>query len=641
MIRSSRRLFIVSAKFGLLLGSLLATTDLSAAKPTVEAALQLTPIQSSVNIEQPSEQQRAKCTIQAETRQQVVGWYVRHPEGRLLRRFLDKNGDNKVDQWCYYQNGIEVYRDIDSDFNGTADQSRWLGTAGTRWGIDRDEDGHIDQWQQISAEEVSQELLLAVKLRDARRFQALVLTSKDLAQLQLGSEKTAELAEGIATVRARFARWAGAQKGVKADSQWVHFSGGIPGLVPARTDGSRKDLVIYDQTLVVVETAGAAVQLNLGTIVRLGQGWKLVDLPVLAGEMETADRAGGRFFQASLPRSVAANANTPPGTNAAAQAILVQLEALDRQIAEATTAGQQGRLHGERADLLEKLVASADTPQLRNTWIQQLADTVSAAVQAGQYAGGLQRLQGLAVKLEKAKDLNNLAYVRFRYLAARYGQDLQKPNADYQKIQAQWTKDLAELVSQFARQADVSEAMLQLAISHEFAGDDDQALHWYTEIVDRFGETDKASKARGAQRRLQSVGKVLEFSGKTLEGEQVSLRDMRGKVVLIHYWASWCQPCKEDLKVIQAAYRKHARAGFAPLGINLDHDRQAAARQLQASSLAWTQLHEAGGLDSRLANQLGVMTLPTMLLIDQQGKVVSRNLHASDLAKELARLLDQ
>ena len=641
MIRSSRQLSIVLASSGLLLSSLLVTADLAAAKPTVDAALQLAPIQSSVEIEQPSDQQRAKCTIQAETRQQVVGWYVRHPEGRLLRRFLDKNGDNKVDQWCYYQNGIEVYRDIDSDFNGTADQSRWLGTAGTRWGIDRDEDGHIDQWQQISAEEVSQELLLAIKSRDVRRFQALVLTSKDLTQLQLGSEKTAELAQSIATVRTRFARWASEQKGIKADSQWVHFSGGTPGLVPAGTDGSKKDLVIYDQTLVVIEAAGAATQLNLGTMVRVGQGWKLIDLPVLAGEMETADRSGGRFFQASLPRSVAADTNTPSGSNAAAQAILLKLETLDRQIAQATTASQQGKLHGERADLLERLVSSADTPQLRNTWLQQLADTVSAAVQAGQYAGGLQRLQSLATKLEKAKDLNNLAYVRFRYLAARYGQDLQKPNADYQKIQAQWTKDLTQLVGQFAEQADVSEAMLQLAISHEFAGDDDQALHWYTEIVDRFGETDKASKASGAQRRLQSVGKVLKFSGKSLQGEQVALQDLRGKVILIHYWASWCQPCKEDLKVIQDAHRKYARAGFAPLGINLDHDRQAAARQLQASPLAWTQLHETGGLDSRLANELGIMTLPTMLLIDKQGKVVSRNLHASDLAKELARLLNQ
>jgi thiol-disulfide isomerase/thioredoxin len=639
MIRSSRQLFIVLASCGLWLSSLLLTADLSAAKPTVAAALQLAPIQTSVKIEQPSDQQRAKCTIQAETRQQVVGWYVRHPEGRLLRRFLDNNGDNKVDQWCYYQNGIEVYRDIDSDFNGTADQSRWLGTAGIRWGIDRDEDGHIEQWQQISAEEVSQELLLAIQERDSKRFQALLLTRQQLGQLQLGPEKTQELTKSITATRAQFTRWAGEQKTVTANSQWVHFSGGAPGLVPAGTDGSQKDLIIYDQTLVVLETAGTATQLNLGTMVRLGDQWKLIDLPVVAGEMETATTTGGRFFQVSLPRSIAADADSPSGSNSAAQAILVQLETLDRQIAQATSVSQQSKLHGERADLLEKLVASADSAQLRNTWIQQLADTVSAAVQTGQYTAGLQRLQDLATKLEKAKDQNNLAYVRFRYLAARYGQDLQKPNADYQKIQAQWTKDLTQLVNQFAEKADVSEAMLQLAISHEFAADDDQALHWYAEIVDRFGETDKASKARGAQRRLQSVGKVLKFSGKSLQGDQVNLQDLRGKVVLIHYWASWCQPCKEDLKVIQDAHKKYARAGFAPLGINLDHDRQAATRQLQATPLAWTQLHEMGGLDSRLANELGIMTLPTMLLVDQQGKVVSRNLHASDLAKELAKLL--
>jgi thiol-disulfide isomerase/thioredoxin len=639
MIRSSRQLFIVLASCGLWLSSLLLTADLSAAKPTVAAALQLAPIQTSVKIEQPSDQQRAKCTIQAETRQQVVGWYVRHPEGRLLRRFLDNNGDNKVDQWCYYQNGIEVYRDIDSDFNGTADQSRWLGTAGIRWGIDRDEDGHIEQWQQISAEEVSQELLLAIQERDSKRFQALLLTRQQLGQLQLGPEKTQELTKSITATRAQFTRWAGEQKTVTANSQWVHFSGGAPGLVPAGTDGSQKDLIIYDQTLVVLETAGTARQLNLGTMVRLGDQWKLIDLPVVAGEMETATTTGGRFFQVSLPRSIAADADSPSGSNSAAQAILVQLETLDRQIAQATSVSQQSKLHGKRADLLDKLVASADSAQLRNTWIQQLADTVSAAVQTGQYTAGLQRLQDLATKLEKAKDQNNLAYVRFRYLAARYGQDLQKPNADYQKIQAQWTKDLTQLVNQFAEKADVSEAMLQLAISHEFAADDDQALHWYAEIVDRFGETDKASKARGAQRRLQSVGKVLKFSGKSLQGEQVNLQDLRGKVVLIHYWASWCQPCKEDLKVIQDAHKKYARAGFTPLGINLDHDRQAATRQLQATPLAWTQLHEMGGLDSRLANELGIMTLPTMLLVDQQGKVVSRNLHASDLAKELAKLL--
>jgi hypothetical protein len=91
--------------------------------------------------------------------------------------------------------------------------------------------------------------------------------------------------------------------------------------------------------------------------------------------------------------------------------------------------------------------------------------------------------------------------------------------------------------------------------------------------------------------------------------------------------------------VIQAAQRKYASAGFAPIGINLDSDRQAAARQLRVTPLPWPQLHEAGGLDSRLANELGIMTLPTMLLVDQQGKVVSRSLHASDLDEQLGDLL--
>ena len=48
--------------------------------------------------------------------------------------------DNNVDQWCYYLDGLEVYRDIDSNFNKNADQYRWFHTAGTRWGVDKDED---------------------------------------------------------------------------------------------------------------------------------------------------------------------------------------------------------------------------------------------------------------------------------------------------------------------------------------------------------------------------------------------------------------------------------------------------------------------------------------------------------------------
>ena len=52
----------------------------------------------------------------------------------ILRKFVDTNGDNVVDQWSYYKDGVEVYRDIDSNFNGKADQYRWFNTGGTPLG---------------------------------------------------------------------------------------------------------------------------------------------------------------------------------------------------------------------------------------------------------------------------------------------------------------------------------------------------------------------------------------------------------------------------------------------------------------------------------------------------------------------------
>ena len=139
----------------------------SAAKPTVAQALELRPIQTEVEYDRPDAAAAAKCTLKAEPVGKHTGWVVRDADGDLLRRFVDTNGDNKVDRWCYYKDGVEVYRDIDADFNGKADQYRWLGTAGTRWGIDATKTAPIDSWKAISAEEVSAEIVAA--LRDKRR----------------------------------------------------------------------------------------------------------------------------------------------------------------------------------------------------------------------------------------------------------------------------------------------------------------------------------------------------------------------------------------------------------------------------------------------------------------------------------------
>ncbi|KKL09289.1 hypothetical protein LCGC14_2567350, partial [marine sediment metagenome] len=106
-------------------------------------------------------------------------------------------GDNAVDDWRYYKNGLEVYRDVDSDFNRKADQFRWFHTSGSRWGIDDNEDGQIDRWKTISAEEVSAEAVAALSSGDTQRFMCLVLTPKELKSLGLGPEKQKQLGATI------------------------------------------------------------------------------------------------------------------------------------------------------------------------------------------------------------------------------------------------------------------------------------------------------------------------------------------------------------------------------------------------------------------------------------------------------------
>ena len=152
----------------------------SAAAPSAEQALKLVPVQSGVDYDRPSPAEAAKCRIVAKKIDGHVGWVVESPSGVVLRVFVNTNDDNVVDQWSYYKDGLEVYRDIDANFNGKADQHRWFHTGGSRWGLDSGEDGVIDSWKSISAEEVTAEVVAAIATHDLQRFTCLLLTPAEL-----------------------------------------------------------------------------------------------------------------------------------------------------------------------------------------------------------------------------------------------------------------------------------------------------------------------------------------------------------------------------------------------------------------------------------------------------------------------------
>jgi thiol-disulfide isomerase/thioredoxin len=181
--------------------------------------------------------------------------------------------------------------------------------------------------------------------------------------------------------------------------------------------------------------------------------------------------------------------------------------------------------------------------------------------------------------------------------------------------------------------------MLQLAIGAEFAGKTDDAINWFNRIANDFPKSDLAPKATGAKRRLESVGKVIPLAGNTLDGKPLNLTQAKGKIVLVHYWATWADPCKPDLATIKSLQSKYGKEGFYPIGVNLDTNAKDAMDYVRQEKLSWPQLYEQGGMDGSLATDLGVLTLPTMILVGKDGRVLNRNVNAGELDAELKKLL--
>lgn len=617
----------------------LGISDADAAKVTAAQALGLRPIQSDVEYDTPTAADIEKCSVQVKSDGGVAGWLVLDQGGQLLRRFLDSNGDNKVDLWCYYRGGIEVYRDIDADFNGKADQYRWLGTAGIRWGLDSNEDGKIERWKMISAEEVTAEVVAALANRDATRFQCVLPTAQELTALGLGEVQQRDLSKKVAEAARKFPELASGQSVVNSNSKWLNFGANRPGIIPTGWEGATRDVTVYDNASAIVETDAKTAQVIVGTLIQVDGGWRVIDLPANLSDARTVSVSGGYFFQQAVARQPAPVAGEE-GLSEAVQKLLRDLEQLDKSLESAAGPAELAKLHASRADVLEQLTQNADTEEDRENWVRQLVDGIAAAVQSGGYAAGVDRLQALLDKLQRqSPDSHLTAHTEFMYLSAQYAHKLQQPNAKYAEIQQEWLANLAKFVDSHPKAEDASEAILQLAVGEEFAGKDEQAVAWYGKILEQFPKASQAPKAAGAKRRLEAVGKTLSLSGTTVDGKPASLDTLRGRTVLIHYWATWCEPCKQDLSTLKQVQTKFAKQGFTVLGVNLDSDRALATAYLQDNPLSWPHLYEPGGLDSRLATELGILTLPTMILVDKDGKVLNRNIHAAELDEELGKRL--
>ncbi|MFN7119545.1 MAG: peroxiredoxin family protein [Saprospiraceae bacterium] len=133
-------------------------------------------------------------------------------------------------------------------------------------------------------------------------------------------------------------------------------------------------------------------------------------------------------------------------------------------------------------------------------------------------------------------------------------------------------------------------------------------------------------------------GTAPDFTQQTPDGKDLKLSDLRGKVVLIDFWASWCGPCRRENPNVVKVYSKYKDKGFEILGVSLDNSRERWLQAIQQDGLTWLHVSDLKYWQNEVAQLYSVRSIPHTILLDAEGKIVARNLRGPALEEKLAEI---
>ncbi len=290
-------------------------------------------------------------------------------------------------------------------------------------------------------------------------------------------------------------------------------------------------------------------------------------------------------------------------------------------------------------DSAQKITVTADARDLGNTFKAEGSPDTKLFLEYNALA------QGQKIRTDSLENIFRTAMITMQLDSLRadsLSKELQKP---YETMVAQYSEVLAKKIkenpSSFAsimaiqqlRPEDYLEVykILDKGLSEKYPDNADiKSYHGMVQQTEMMVSRTAAIKVGAEAPEL-----ILPMSN----NKDLALSSLRGKVVLVDFWASWCGPCRKEMPNVKRAYEKYKNKGFEILGVSLDKDRAAWLDAISSEGLTWPQVSDLKFWQSEACQVYAVQSIPYTVLIDKEGKIIATNLRGAELDKKLSEVL--